>query len=208
MNGPSVTVVPRMVFASDTPWSWCPPSSRPVAPHFSYQALTSAYQAPYSGVSDFGSSGVSRISSTYFTRVSFSSWVLLFVGAPLRTPSVSPTNAAVPDPTPCENCRQDFRAARSTGRGVIHSRVLRQRHAERLGRAAGEHQVQVTAVLLRDLVDVRRVGHGGDEELRVAALGAVGLLPEATDRQEATVWPDLAGDGYLGAGQLPGYQGG
>jgi len=48
------------------PWSWYPPSSRPVAPHFSYQAPTSAYQAPYSGLSGAGSFGVSMISMTYF----------------------------------------------------------------------------------------------------------------------------------------------
>ena len=49
MNGPSVTEPDRMVFAVSVPWSWCPPSSLPVAPHFSYQAPISAYQAPVLG---------------------------------------------------------------------------------------------------------------------------------------------------------------
>src|ERR1700753_3882574 len=71
MNGPSVTAPDRIVLAVAALWSWLPPSSRPVAPHFSYHAPTSAYQAPYSAVSGAGSFGVSRISSTYFTRVSF-----------------------------------------------------------------------------------------------------------------------------------------
>src|SRR3984957_2139348 len=84
MNGPSVTVVPRTVFAADVPWSWCPPSSRPVAPHFSYQAPTSAYQAPYSGLSGAGSFGVSMISITYFTRVSLS------MPRPQRAPAPTP----------------------------------------------------------------------------------------------------------------------
>ena len=79
-----------MVLADATPWSWCPPSSRPVAPHFSYQAPTSAYQAPYSALSGAGSFGVSRISSTYFTRVSFSSRALG------RTPFIPSTNAIAP----------------------------------------------------------------------------------------------------------------
>src|ERR1700689_4114926 len=61
MNGPSVTAPDRMVLAVSVPWSWCPPSSLPVAPHFSYQAPTSAYQAPYSALSAAGSSGGARI---------------------------------------------------------------------------------------------------------------------------------------------------
>ena len=67
MYGPSVGPVDRTVFAVPGPWSWYPPSSLPVAPHFSYQAPTSAYQAPYSALSAAGSFGVSMISSTYFT---------------------------------------------------------------------------------------------------------------------------------------------
>src|SRR5512146_1140557 len=71
MNGPSVTAPARIVLADAAPWSWWPPSSLPVAPHFSYQAPTSAYQEPYSALSADGSFGVSRISSTYFTRFPF-----------------------------------------------------------------------------------------------------------------------------------------
>src|SRR5215472_15281908 len=71
MKGPSVTPDDRTVFAVCAPCSWCPPSSLPVAPHFSYQAPTSANHAPYSGLWGLGSAGVSRISITYFTRVSF-----------------------------------------------------------------------------------------------------------------------------------------
>src|SRR5271165_615796 len=73
MNGPSVTPVDRTVFAVCGPWSWCPLSSLPVAPHFSYQAPTSANQAFHSGVPCDGSFGVSMISITYFTRFSLSS---------------------------------------------------------------------------------------------------------------------------------------
>jgi len=91
MNGPSVTVLARTVLAVSGPCSWWPPSSLPVAPHFSYQAPTSAYQAPYSGVPGAGSFGVSMISSTYFTRVSFSSR-----GGRFGAPSAMPRTAAPP----------------------------------------------------------------------------------------------------------------
>src|SRR3984893_17619255 len=95
MNGPSVTPDPRTVLAVAAPCSWCPPSSLPVAPHFSYQAPTSPYQAPYSGVSGFGSFGVSQISITYFTRIS------LRAAPPpgARTDSTNPS-AAIPTAGP------------------------------------------------------------------------------------------------------------
>src|ERR1700733_11785453 len=70
MEGPSVTPVERTVLAVAAPWSCFPASSLPVPPHFSYQAPTSAYQAPHSGVFGAGSFGVSMISITYFTRIS------------------------------------------------------------------------------------------------------------------------------------------
>ncbi len=91
MNGPSVTALARTVLAVSGPCSWWPPSSLPVAPHFSYQAPTSAYQAPYSGVPGAGSFGVSMISSTYFTRVSFSS-----LGGRFGAPSAMPRTATPP----------------------------------------------------------------------------------------------------------------
>ena len=79
MNGPSVTPLALTVLAVSAPWSWCPASSRPVAPYFSYQAPTSAYQAPYSGASAAGPAVVFMISITYFTRVSLSSRMILAV---------------------------------------------------------------------------------------------------------------------------------
>src|SRR5579863_9964310 len=94
MNGPSVTDPDLMVLADAAPWSWCPPSRRPVAPHFSYQAPTSAYQAPYSALSAAGSFGVSRISSTYFMRVS-----LLVAGARFEAPFIPSTNRRTAHPT-------------------------------------------------------------------------------------------------------------
>jgi len=96
MYGPSVTPVDRTVFAVTGPWSWYPPSSLPVAPHFSYQAPTSAYQAPYSGLSGAGSFGVSMISITYFTRS-----LPLHAAPPAgaRTDSTNP-RPAIPTPAP------------------------------------------------------------------------------------------------------------
>ena len=81
MNGPSVTEPDRTVFAVSVPWSWCPPSSLPVAPHFSYQAPISAYQAPYSAVSGSGSFGVSS-DQQHVLHAS----LLLVAGARLRGP--------------------------------------------------------------------------------------------------------------------------
>jgi RNA polymerase sigma factor (sigma-70 family) len=89
MYGPSVTTPARTVLAVAGPWSWAPPSeSLPVAPHFSYQAPTSAYQAPYSGLSGAGSSGVSMISTTYLMRVSLSA------PRPQRAPAPTPRTPA------------------------------------------------------------------------------------------------------------------
>src|SRR5215469_293444 len=95
MNGPSVTLAARTVLADAGAASWWPPSSRPVAPHFSYQAPISAYHAPDSGVPWAGSAGVSRSSSTYFTMSS---------SFPDRAPVAAPrsphsTNGAPADPT-------------------------------------------------------------------------------------------------------------
>jgi hypothetical protein len=91
---------------------------------------------------------------------------------------------------------------------VPFRRVLRQGRLQRLGRGRGENQLQVTAVLLGDLVDIGLVRPGGHQQLGVAALGAVRLLPEGADRQQLAVGGEAARDGHLGAGQAPGYQGG
>src|SRR5215831_1285992 len=106
MNGPSVTPVDRTVLAVFAGWSWCPPSSLPVAPHFSYQAPTSVNQAPNSGVFGAGSAGVSRISITYFTRVS----LVLAVPVP-GTLSLHSTNGTYPDPTGAAGDSRDIRLA-------------------------------------------------------------------------------------------------
>jgi hypothetical protein len=60
--------------------------------------------------------------------------------------------------------------------------------------------------LLGDLVNIGLVRLGSDQEPGVAALGAVGLFPEATDRQQFARRREVARDGYLGADKAAGYQ--
>lgn len=63
-------------------------------------------------------------------------------------------------------------------------RALGQGGVQRLGRGGGEEKLQVPAILLGDLVHVGLIRLRRDQELGVAALGAVGLLPEAADRRQ------------------------
>src|SRR5487761_1041774 len=72
MNGPSVTPAARIVLAEAGGCScWPLAGIFGVAPHFSYQAKTSEYQAFFSSSDMARPSGVSMIRMTYFTVVSF-----------------------------------------------------------------------------------------------------------------------------------------
>src|SRR4029450_9620707 len=67
MNGPSVTVVPRIVFAFETSSSWLPGSaSLPLAVYLSYHAQISPFHAEYSSADRVAASGVFMIRTAYF----------------------------------------------------------------------------------------------------------------------------------------------
>src|SRR4029453_9926559 len=67
MNGPSVTVVPRIVFAFETSSSWLPGSaSFPLAVYLSYHAKISPLHAEYSSAHRVAASGVFMIRTAYF----------------------------------------------------------------------------------------------------------------------------------------------